>query len=57
MDLEEAVARFFPMGSGYDHTQAKRLVSWLEHCGYGIVPLQVKAEDVTPDRPVDRKAA
>jgi hypothetical protein len=35
--LEEAVARFFPAGAGYDHNQAKRLIRWLDSCGYAVV--------------------
>jgi hypothetical protein len=38
MSVEEAVARFFPAGTGYDHYQAKRLIKWLASCGYAIVP-------------------
>ena len=36
--LEEAVARFFPAGTGYDRNQAKRLIRWLDSCGYTVVP-------------------
>lgn len=38
MSVEEAVARFFPVGAGYDHNQAKRLIRWLDSCGYVIAP-------------------
>ena len=31
----EAVSRFFP---SYDRQSADRLISWLETCGYEIVP-------------------
>ena len=36
-DLEEAVARFFPQSTGYDHVAAKRFIGWLDRCGYAIV--------------------
>jgi hypothetical protein len=36
-DVEEAVARFFPQSTGYDRVAAKRLVGWLDTCGYAIV--------------------
>ena len=35
--LEEAVARFFPRGTYYDRNEAKRLIAWLDRCGYVIV--------------------
>lgn len=35
---EEAVARYFPVGTGYDYNQAKRLIRWLDSCGYALVP-------------------
>ncbi len=45
MRVEEAVARFFPAGTGYDHDQGDRLIKWLAHCGYAIVPAeQAKSE-------------
>jgi len=34
---EEAVARFFPVGTRYDQNQAKRLIDWLDSCGYRLV--------------------
>ncbi len=40
MSVEEAVARFFPAGTGYDHNQAKRFIRWLASCGYAIVPTE-----------------
>ena len=36
-DVEEAVARFFPRSTGYDHVAAKRFIGWLDRCGYAIV--------------------
>ena len=36
-DVEEAVARFFPQSTGYDHVAAKRFIGWLDRCGYAIV--------------------
>lgn len=36
--VQEAVARFFPSGSGYDMKKATRLISWLDSCGYAVVP-------------------
>ena len=38
MTVEETVARFFPAGTGYDHTQAKRLIAWLDSRGFAITP-------------------
>ena len=40
--VEEAVARFFPIGGGYDREQAQRLIRWLESCGYEIAPKQLE---------------
>jgi hypothetical protein len=37
LDLEEAVARFFPRCTSYDRKQAEHLIAWLDHCGYVIV--------------------
>lgn len=40
--VEEALARFFPAGVGYDRIQAARLIRWLDKCGYEVarkVPL------------------
>jgi hypothetical protein len=37
LDVEEAVARFFPQSTGYDHVAAKRFIGWLDRCGYAIV--------------------
>ncbi len=34
---EEAVARFFPAGGSYDRNQAKRLIRWLDSCGYELI--------------------
>ena len=42
MSIEETVARFFPAGLGYDHTQAQRLIAWLESRGYVITPKEAK---------------
>lgn len=42
MSVEEAVARYFPTGTGYDHTQAQRLIGWLDKCGYVIAPKEAK---------------
>jgi hypothetical protein len=36
--VQEAVARFFPVGVGYDRLRAARFIKWLEGCGYEIVP-------------------
>ena len=55
MSIEEAVARFFSTGSGYDHTQAKRMIQWLDKCGYSIVPK--KAKHVRDTKAPTRKAA
>jgi hypothetical protein len=37
LELEEAVARFFPSGKVYDRKAAKKLIAWLDRCGYVIV--------------------
>lgn len=37
-NVHEAVARFFPVGLGYDHKAADRLIEWLHTCGYEICP-------------------
>jgi DNA-binding transcriptional MocR family regulator len=37
LELEEAVARFFPTGEVYDRKAAKTLIAWLDRCGYVIV--------------------
>ena len=42
MRIEEAVARFFPAGTSYDHNLAQRLILWLDNCGYVIVPKEAK---------------
>ena len=34
--IEQAVARFFPLSTSYDTESARRLISWLESCGYAI---------------------
>jgi hypothetical protein len=52
-EVREAVARFFPVGAGYDHDKADRLISWLRRCGYAIVPrervpLVPEAESLEP---------
>ena len=39
-DVQEAVSRFFPAGTKYDRASADRLIAWLDHCGYEIVPKQ-----------------
>jgi len=36
--VQEAVARFFPAGADYDRKEAERLISWLDSCGYAVVP-------------------
>jgi hypothetical protein len=36
--VQEAVARFFPSGASYDMKKATRLISWLDSCGYAVVP-------------------
>lgn len=55
--LEEAVARFFPAGTTYDHAQAKRLIRWFDSCGYMVVPKeQAKAKEQKAD-PRSLKAA
>ena len=37
LELEEAVARFFPNGEVCDRKAAKTLIAWLDRCGYVIV--------------------
>ena len=44
MSVEEAVARFFPAGQGYDRQQALRLIHWLDRCGYDITRKEPAAE-------------
>ena len=46
MNVEEAVARFFSVGTGYDHNQAKMMIHWLDKCGYVVLP---KIEDQRAD--------
>ena len=53
MSAEEAVARAFPHSTGYDRAQAKRLLSWLEKCGYVVVP----KETLKQPKPRTLKAA
>ena len=36
--VQDAVARFFPAGEDYDRKEAERLISWLDSCGYAVVP-------------------
>jgi hypothetical protein len=36
--VQDAVARFFPAGADYDRKEAERLISWLDSCGYAVVP-------------------
>ena len=37
LELEDAVARFFPRGTYYDRKEAKRFIAWLDRCGFEIV--------------------
>jgi hypothetical protein len=46
--VEEAVARCFPAGSGYDRNQAKRLIGWLDSCGYVVIA----KEQVSGQQPI-----
>lgn len=54
LGLREAVARFFPVGSGYDFDKADQLIRWLRLCGYEILPedqtaIASNAEDTEPN--------
>jgi len=50
-DVEEAVARFFPRSTDYDHVAARRLIDWLDSCGYTIVAHSaIKAQPLQPQR-------
>ncbi len=48
--VQDAVARFFPAGADYDRKEAERLISWLDSCGYAVVPKAVTATEPTPKR-------
>lgn len=56
MSVEDAVARFFPAGTSYDDSQGKRLIQWLDSCGYAIVP-KVQSDAKERPAPKTRKAA
>ena len=52
--VEQAVSRFFPRSAEYDVVAARRLISWLDSCGYKIVEkteVEVKAEPASVPRP------
>jgi len=49
--VHEAVARFFPAGADYDHKEADRLITWLESCGYAVVPKSQSAAEPPAPRP------
>jgi hypothetical protein len=49
--VHEAVARFFPAGADYDHKEADRLITWLESCGYAVVPKSEGAAEPPAPRP------
>jgi hypothetical protein len=57
MSVEEAVARMFPAGTSYDRVQAKRMIHWLDKCGYAIVPKAQVKPKATPAAEKPRKAA
>lgn len=55
--VQEAVARFFPAGAGYDMKKATRLISWLDSCGYAVVPkaaVQAQAPETLPQTATQR---
>jgi len=49
--VHEAVARFFPAGADYDHKEADRLITWLESCGYAVVPKSHNAAEPPAPHP------
>ena len=57
MNVEEAVARFFSIGTGYDHNQAKMLIHWLDKCGYVVLPKVSKTNEQKGDAHLHKKAA
>jgi hypothetical protein len=54
LELEEAVARFFPTAEVYDRKAAKALIAWLDRCGYVIVRKVDPAPELAAHREMDQ---
>ena len=38
MTPNQAIARFFPLGTGYDRSKADNLLKWIDACGFELRP-------------------